>query len=193
MAFLAQVFAPIEDLLQSYNRILYVFACPEPKCAHSGKEAAVLRYQSADSIPVGKLVEEKSDREEPDEEEAIASEERPKKSARRKSKKKAQSQPQQQYVIEVSSEEPELTAKCVEKSAELAAKLSGTRSSGARLLEEIKSKAEEDEVDSLPESGKEEEEGYEYENRLLTEYMEKQKSKDASSAEAEMEQVIWSG
>ncbi len=48
LKYLLQLYAPVDELVHAYHRVLYVFYCPNAKCAHSGKEVKVFRVQADD-------------------------------------------------------------------------------------------------------------------------------------------------
>ena len=50
MVFLLQIYAPIDDNLSSYHRMLYVFCCPNQSCMHTGKEITILRWQAGEDF-----------------------------------------------------------------------------------------------------------------------------------------------
>ena len=41
-----QLYAPIDEYPHAYHRVLYIFYCPNAKCARSGKEVKVFRSQA---------------------------------------------------------------------------------------------------------------------------------------------------
>ncbi len=54
LAYLMQLYAPIDEYPQAYHRVLYVFYCNNPKCARSGKEVKVVRAQCASDADIYK-------------------------------------------------------------------------------------------------------------------------------------------
>jgi len=60
MTFILQAYASIDENEEAYHRILYVFGCVKEKCAKTGKEVLVLRWQAKEDFePIFTCAKEK--------------------------------------------------------------------------------------------------------------------------------------
>lgn len=169
MVFMLQVYAPIDGNEETYHRMIYVFACAKPKCARSGKEVLVLRWQAGEEFKAA----------------GAASKEEGKKMHAVKAAAVRKGKGEKVYVVDVVSEESEVTEVYIEKTRSIIARK--CKYDAYEGIEEQKNKNATEDLEEIKErllcdeSGK----GFEHENKLWKSYLEKEQLPE----EAELESV----